>query len=317
MANLSAGVLSARVRSSGARIEAIDLHLERTLQLLAGFKGKHPADCLRLLPLLFPLCGTAHVLAALQAIEAAAAIEPAPTHASARGTLAMADMLAAAVWRTCIDWAQLAGTPVEPGPVAQARRLVERIALALYPDGDWQRIGGGRLAPDAGALAAVRDELRDLPAQLDQTEVQAALRAPMAAAMSGMEPEWMARTEACFAGMIDATSASFRDLDSQLEAAARLPTTPSSSAALPLQSGHGSGIAVTARGELRYQFDIDSARVLGCRMSAPTDRAFAPDGPVAQLLQRLRTADHPLLAVRWIVAAFDPCIEVRVVAAED
>ena len=61
-----------------------------------------------------------------------------------------------------------------------------------------------------------------------------------------------------------------------------------------------------------YEFYIDGGRVQTCRMSAPTDRVFASDGPVVQLLQRLRQADRPLLAVRWVLAAYDPCLEVQV-----
>lgn len=308
----SAGVLLAQVHSHGSDIDTIDVHLERPLRVLAGLHGKHPADCVHLLPLLFPLCGKAHALAAMQAIEAATSTLPEPAHVAARGTLALADALAAQVWRTCIDWSQLAGAAAEPGPVAQARRLVDSIARAAYPDGDWQRIGGGRLAPAAVALAAARDELRQLRTQLDLAGVQESLRAPMECAMQGTEPEWMGRVGGCFADMVDATGASFRALDAGLEAMLYLPPTASSPARPAPETGHGIGTSLTARGELCYEFAIDSARVVACRMSAPTDRAFAPEGPVVQLLQRLRRASDPLLAVRWVLAAYDPCIEVRV-----
>jgi hypothetical protein len=50
-------------------------------------------------------------------------------------------------------------------------------------------------------------------------------------------------------------------------------------------------------------------------MVAPTDRIFCADGPVAQMLDRLARADDPLRTVRWVLAAWDPCIEVRVEAA--
>ena len=224
----------------------------------------------------------------------------------------MADRLAAEVWRTCIDWALLTQTPAQPRPVAQARRLVERIARAIYPDGDWQRIGGGRLAPDAIGLATVRDELRQLLGQLDLADVQAALRAQMAVALSGAAPPWTARLDACFAEMIEATSTSFRMLDAQLEVMLGLPATPPASVEQTIQTGRGIGIAPTARGELCYEFDINGGQIQTCRMSAPTDRVFGSDGPVVQLLQQLLHANDPLLAVRWVLAAYDPCLEVQV-----
>jgi len=316
MTTPGAGLLTAQVRFHGSVIEAIELKLQRPLQLLAGFHGKRPAECLRLLPLLFPLCGTAHALAALQAIEVAASMKPGLAHATARKALAVSDMLAAQVWRTCIDWAQLTGMPIAPKPVAQARRLVERIALGVYPDGDWQRLGGGRLAPDGAALAAVREDLQQLRARVDAAGDGVALRSQMVIALRGAEPEWTPRIERCFAAMSDAMATSFHALDSQLEALAQLPPAPSSDE-LTDQSGRGSGVALTARGELRYEFELVCAHVAACRMSAPTDREFAADGPVAQLLQRLRRADDPLLAVRWVLAGYDPCIEVQVEAAGD
>lgn len=317
MARLSAGHLTARVRCSGRDIASIDLILDRPLRVLSGFHGKPPADCLRLLPLLFPLCGTAHVLAALQATEAAASMVPASAHAAARNTLALADMLAAQIWRSCIDWAHLTRTPAVPGPVAQARRLVERIALALYPEGDWQRIGGGRLAPDGAALAAARAELKQLRAILDLTGALVTLRTEMVRAMAGTEPEWTAFVDGCFADMVDATTANLEVLDAQLQAMVELPATPVSSALLAVEAGHGKGIVPTARGELCYELDLDAAGVRACRVCAPTDRVFAADGPVVTLLQRLRQAEDPLLAVRWIVAAYDPCIEVQIEQAAD
>lgn len=317
MPRLSAGHLTARVGYQGSDIASIDLILERPLRVLSGFHGKPPADCLRLLPLLFPLCGTAHVLAALQATEAATSIVPASGHAAARNTLALADMLAAQIWRSCIDWGQLTRTPAVPEPVAQARRLVERIALALYPDGDWQRIGGGRLAPDVVGLAAARAELKQLCAQLDLSGVLVTLRTEMVRAMAGTEPEWTACVDSCFADMVDATPANLEALDAELQAMVELPATQASAALLAVEAGHGSGIVPTARGELCYELELDAAGVRACRVSAPTDRVFAADGPVVTLLQRLRQAEDPLLAVRWIVAAYDPCIEVRIERAGD
>lgn len=315
MTGLSAGSLTARVRCRGQDIDAIDLVLERPVHVLAGLCRKTPADCLRLLPLLFPLCGTAHALAALQAIEAATALTPGPAQQAARDTLALADRCAAQVWRSCIDWASLLGAQADSHRVAQARQWVGRIARALYPDGDWQRIGGGRLAPDAGALVAAREGLQHLREGLELDRWQSKLRSQAMDALSGVGDDWQGFVDGRFADMIDATAAAFTQLDNQLAALTGLPPTAAATAALPLRPGHGSGMALSARGELHYQFEIDDARVSACRMSAPTDRAFASDGPVARRLQGLRHADQPVLAVRWVLAAFDPCIEVRVEAA--
>jgi Ni,Fe-hydrogenase I large subunit len=309
----SAGVLHARVRCRGAEIDAVELQLRRPLELLTGLHGKSPDECLRLLPLLFPLCGMAHALAALQAIEASLGIEPDPAHLAARATLALADATAAHVWRTCIDWPQLAGEPVFASPVARARRLSERIAVALYPDGDWRRLGGGRLAPDAAALARACAELEQLRAETAPAVALSVLRQQLTSALAGAEGEWQARLDACFADMADATTASFERLDARLRMAPTRSETPVSSAPFA-DSGDGSGSVDTARGVLCYQIRIASRKVENCTLVAPTDRTFDGSGPVAPVLHRLQRADQPVLAVRWILAAFDPCIEVQVEA---
>ena len=308
------GWLGARVRCRGVDIDAVELQLHRPLQVLAGLNGRSVDECLRLLPLLFPLCGTAHALAALQAVEAALGVEPEPAQRLARATLATADAMAAHVWRTCIDWAQLLERPVDAAQVARARRLVGRIALALYPDQDWRRVGGGRLNPSLDALGNTRSELAQLRREIDLATALSATRCGLRSAMAGTSDAWLPRMDACFGGMAEAAVNCFDSLDAQLCAAADLYAMPRTFASLAAFSGHGLGRAETARGELHYRVDIVAGHVAACSMIAPTDRAFADHGPVAQLLQELKRADQPLLAVRWILAAFDPCIEVRVAA---
>ena len=314
MASLTGGSLVARVHCRGPEIDAVDLELQRPLKVLSGLRGRPVDECLRLLPMLFSLCGTAHALAALQAVEVAVGHQPEPAHRAARATLALADALAAQVWRTCIDWPQLLGHEIAPTTVSRARRLVERIALAIYPDGDWRRPGGGRLAPDAGALADARTELLDLRAGLDLGGTLAVIRRQLVSALAGTGDQWLTRLEACFVDMADSTEASFTLLDARLGALPALPGTAPSGLSLAAQSGRGQGHVATARGELSYAIDIDSAHVINCSMTAPTDRAFAAEGPVAQLLRHLKRADTPLPAVRWILAGHDPCVDVRVEA---
>jgi coenzyme F420-reducing hydrogenase alpha subunit len=314
---IGGGRLDASVHFRGADIDAVELHLHRPLQVLAGLHGRPVDECLRLLPLLFPLCGTAHALSALQAVEAALHVELEPAQRVARTALAMADATAAHVWRTCIDWPQLLDRAVDATQVARARRLVAQIAAALYPGGDWRRVGGGGLNPDPEALANARAELAELRGAFDLATALSASHRGLRAALAGAGDEWLPRLAAGFDAMADAAVASFDALDAQLRALPDLRVTSQSFAAATADSGRGSGSAETARGELRYRVDIAAGHVAACSMIAPTDRAFADHGPVAQLLQQLKRADQPLLAVRWILAAFDPCIEVRIEAAGD
>ncbi len=316
MSALSGGCLVARVHFDRSAVKAVAIDLQRPLQVLASLRGRTPEECLRLLPKLFPLCGSAHALAALQAVEHAAAIAPELDQARARATLAEADALAAHVWRSGIEWPQLAGTPTTAPLVAQARRLVGQIALAVYPQGDWQRIGGGRLDVDAAALKRALAELQGLRAQLDLADTLATMREPMALAMSGTGAEWHARVEQSFVRMAQATFASFDRVEQGLQSMLGLTAVAAARIALPNRPGQGRGRVDTARGDLVYEIGIDCGRIVSCSMVAPTDRIFAVDGPVAQMLDRLVRADDPLRTVRWVLASWDPCIEVQVAAAE-
>lgn len=306
------GLLTAWVQAQGGRIAGVDLQLQRPLEVLKGLDGRAPAECLRLLPNLFPLCGSAHALAALQAVEAAAGIALEPAHLAVRGTLALADAMAAHVWRECIDWMALLDLPAVPAPVAAARRLVGRIAAACYPDGDWCRPGGGRLAPDAAALAQAREDLALLQAALRQVQALGRLQDAVAQALAGTGSQWQGWLQHSFRELADATGASLTVLAARLKSTSALLPAPAAAEFPERLDGCGEGSVQTARGPLEYRVTLAAGRWMDCRLEAPTDRSFAPGGPAAQLLAQLRQAGDPLRAVRWIIAGLDPCVAVLV-----
>jgi hypothetical protein len=309
------GEVVARLRCASSEVQSVAVELVRPLRILASLRERPPQDCLRLLPLLFPLCGSAHALAALMAIEAAAGLEPEPAHRAARDTIALADAFAAHVWRVQLDWTALTEQAAKPFAVAQARRLVEAIATALYPDGDWRAVGGGRLAPDAVLLVRAREQLQQLRASIDLDRSLAALRARLASAMVGADSVWVPKLQSCFMDMAQAMLTNFELLYSRLLAISQLPPVAQfagAQAALACANNRGCGDALTSRGVLRYEVQLRAGVVAGCRLEAPVDRVFAPQGTAQQLLARLRHAANPALAARWILAAFDPCTQVRV-----
>ena len=79
--------------------------------------------------------------------------------------------------------------------------------------------------------------------------------------------------------------------------------------------GSGQGSVQTARGPLEYRLTLAQGRWRDCEVRSPTDRTFAPGGPATHLLARLHQAHDPLRAVRWVIAALDPCVAVEVRAA--
>ncbi len=309
------GLLTARVRAEGVRIAGVDLQLLRPLQILKGLSGRTPEECLRLLPLLFPLCGSAHALAALQAVEDAAGIVPDPAHVAARATLVLADAMAAHVWRECIDWMQLLQLPAESAPVAAARRLVGQIARASYPDGDWCRPGGGRLAPDVAALEQACAALSQLQSGLQQLQASERVQAGIHQALAGAGALWRGWLQRSIADQGDASRANLQTLAARLKSTGALLPVPAAADPCERLDGSGQGSVQTARGPLEYRLTLAQGRWIDCQIKSPTDRTFAPGGPATQLLARLHQANDPLRAVRWVIAALDPCVAVEVRAA--
>src|SRR5690606_7006868 len=89
-----------------------------------------------------------------------------------------------------------------------------------------------------------------------------------------------------------------------------------------LNTGSHQGVAWVemARGLLVHQVEIDctsgNARVAGCRVLAPTEWNFHPQGVVAQHIAGLNATEPAATVerrVRLLMAAFDPCVPFDVV----
>lgn len=139
---------------AGDRVLRADIGSTRLAVADRLFSGKAPADILPMVALLFSLCGTAQAVAGLGAVEQAAS-RPAPAaHDDARALLVLAELVAEHGLALARDWPILAGQPPRLDAAKAMRTAQRALVAALYPDGDWLTIGGGRLAPDHAALTA-------------------------------------------------------------------------------------------------------------------------------------------------------------------
>jgi coenzyme F420-reducing hydrogenase alpha subunit len=107
---------------------------------------------------LFPLCGTAHAIAGLTAIEAALGIEVSPAQLAFRELMLLAEHGAALGWRILMDWPSLLGEPPEVRACADIRRAAAAVSI-VAERGRWTRIGGVRLRPDRDDLGRTVSEL--------------------------------------------------------------------------------------------------------------------------------------------------------------
>ncbi|MCR6631627.1 MAG: nickel-dependent hydrogenase large subunit [Magnetospirillum sp.] len=132
----------------------------RLVQASRLFAGRRPDEVTGLLPTVFALCGTAQVLAGLAAMEQASGLPPSAAQAPARQLLLLTEIVAEHGLGLARDWPALLGAEPDLAAARCIRAAQVAIRPALYPAGDWNRPGGGALAPDTAKLTATIAILR-------------------------------------------------------------------------------------------------------------------------------------------------------------
>ncbi|QCO17844.1 hydrogenase (plasmid) [Azospirillum brasilense] len=153
------GSVSVRLETAAGRVRAVSVKVRRPAAARA-LCGRTPDEAMRLVPLLFSLCGTAQSLAAMESLEAALGLDARP-HTTARALLADAEAATNHAWQVLMDWPARLGEAPQPKELARLRAAAAAIHPALYPARDGLRPGGGSLRPDRTALAAAIAALRD------------------------------------------------------------------------------------------------------------------------------------------------------------
>jgi coenzyme F420-reducing hydrogenase alpha subunit len=127
----------------------------RPAQVSRALAGSTLDEVPRLLALLLPVCGQAHAVAGLGAIETALGIAVSPAQTAARRMLVLAEQASALAWRTLIDWTALLGEPARPRPLAELLKLRSELTAALFGRKRWGRIGGAMLRPDVEKVSRI------------------------------------------------------------------------------------------------------------------------------------------------------------------
>ncbi|TWA66768.1 coenzyme F420-reducing hydrogenase alpha subunit [Azospirillum baldaniorum] len=153
------GSVSVRLRTAGGRVRAVSVRVRRPVAARV-LCGRTPDEAMRLVPLLFSLCGTAQSLAALEALEDALGLDARP-HTAARALLAEAEAATNHAWQVLMDWPARLGEAPQPRELAGLRSAAAAIHPALYPARDGLRLGGGSLRPDRATLTAAIAALRE------------------------------------------------------------------------------------------------------------------------------------------------------------
>jgi hypothetical protein len=157
-------VLSAT--QGAGRLRHVAVASDRTTRAASCLVGRTPDEALKLVPLLFPICGMAQTAAGLGAIEQAMGVQVDTPQRVARDLLVAGERAVNLAWRVVIDWAPLAGQKADPRMVAEVKRAVAKLPAALGLEGPWAVVGGVRLDPRVEDLQLIARQIDRLLAVL-------------------------------------------------------------------------------------------------------------------------------------------------------
>ncbi|MGE5503135.1 MAG: nickel-dependent hydrogenase large subunit, partial [Actinomycetota bacterium] len=320
MLSLDAAITVTLARLDG-RVAAVRVGSTRRTDAARLLAGRDGATVTPLLPTVFALCGTAQAAAGMAAIEAATHTRAAPAQLIARNVLLLAETAAEHAVGMLRDAPALLGEPADLGAAKGVRPALAALRKALYPDGDWHRPGGGRLAPhtdDAAQalsrLQAAADAAQPLAERLARRIEADGLAglggAPCPFMPHGGPPDLDARLAAddgayvarpSHGGVVYETgplarhpefgkgvgarlAARMAELDITLHEAALLMHDCANHPAAPAPVGSGTGLgrADAARGLLVHRVEVEQGRVTRYQILAPTEWNFHPDGPLVR-----------------------------------
>ncbi|OIQ84527.1 nickel-dependent hydrogenase [mine drainage metagenome] len=248
------GRLDIAVTVAQGRFTAVRVASSRALALPSLFSDRRAAEIPELCSRLYAVCRIAQGLAAAKAVEQAADFEAPPPQRAARRLLLLAETLLDQGGRALLDWPRLLGEAPDAAACKDLRAALAGLPRLLYPETDWMRPGGGRLAPDGAALA---ESLRRARAVIE-TKVLAGQGARLAAHLraEGLEefgactlpalPPWSARDVAQGLAWHDAAfiaAPTWRGMPHRTGALARLEHHPA-------LAGAGSGLMGLLRARL-------------------------------------------------------------------
>ena len=313
-AGIDPGCVRLRIGCDDGRISRVDVASERPA-LAARLRGRTADEAVRLVPLLFALCGKAQGRAAALALEAARGAEREPHLDHEVRQEALREHL----WRWLLDLPLLLGEPA----------LRDEFVAAVAWVGKGQRdelgalLAGSRIETLQGRLAETDDVAFSPPRLLPLLDARASLdvwphfdadfcRVPQwqgAAAETGAmarQPGRSGETKAVLASRWLARLDELRDwsADTQKVGAGGTASAAQSCA------GRGRALVDTARGLLMHEIVLDGNRIADYFIVAPTEWNFHPHGPLAAWLVGRDATDRDVVQtfVARTVAALDPCV---------
>lgn len=126
------GTLAVRLAVEGGRVASVGISSTRPLRAARVLAARAPDDVLRLAPLLFPVCGTAHGVACARALEDALGQTPDARLEVARDVACLCEAAVSHAWQLAIAWREAAGVPADTASVRTVRRAFDDLRAALF-----------------------------------------------------------------------------------------------------------------------------------------------------------------------------------------
>lgn len=313
-AGIDPGCVRLRLAIDSGRVSEVRVASERPA-LAPLLRGRSADEAVRLVPLLFALCGKAQGRAAALALEAARGRECGP-HLDPE---VQREALREHLWRWLLDLPLLVGDAAvqqefvaATGWIANGRR--DELGVLL---------GSSRIGTLCRRLGDLEDVADPRPRLLPPLDAQTTLGCwPRLDAEFCRTPHWrsepaetgaLARRQgkvalpaAAFAARWLARLEELRDWANSSE---RVGAGGTASAAKP-ESGVGRALVETARGLLMHEILLDGDRIADYFIVAPTEWNFHPSGPLAGWLMGRDATDRDAVSAfaARAVAALDPCV---------
>ena len=306
------GCVRLRLSSAGGRIGAVSVISERPA-VAQALRGRPADDAVRLVPLLFALCGKAQGRAAELALAAARGRE-CVAHLDPE---IQAEAMREHLWRWLLDLPLLLG---EAADQAEFARLARGIAAGKR-DGVADFLDGGRIASLCRRLKEMEDPVAPPNGLLPPLDAAASLTPwPQLDAGFCARPRWQGRAAetgaiarrqnvaaaGAFAARWLARLEELRDWAAGSEKVGAGGT----ASAVQAAAGRGRALVDTARGLQMHEIVLDGDRIADYFIVAPTEWNFHPQGRLAGWLMGRDTGNREELeafAAR-AVAALDPCV---------
>ncbi|MDP2825371.1 MAG: nickel-dependent hydrogenase large subunit [Sulfuritalea sp.] len=313
-AGIDAGCVRLRLAADDGRVSEVRVASQRPA-IAEHLRGRAADDAVRLVPLLFALCGKAQGRAAALALAAARGIE-CPAHLDAA---IQQEALREHLWRWLLD------LPLALGEAAMREEFVA--ATGWIAGGQRDELGvllaGARIEALRRRIADVEDPPDPPPRLLPALDAQASLACwPRLDADFCRTPHWqgtaaetgaIARRQgstgipaSAFAERWLARLEELRDWTTANDTVGAGGTASAASGA----AASGRALVETARGLLMHEIVLDGERIADYFIVAPTEWNFHPQGPLAGWLMGRVATDRAAVqrfAAR-AVAALDPCV---------